>query len=235
MSANPDSPKQHRRDRQPQVGARVLHRVVLIEDHPIASSGLTDLLNHERDLVVCGVATDYSSAIEKVEALRPELVLLDITLKGRSGLELLKDLKARHPKLKVVVLSMHDESLYAERALRAGAAGYVMKHEATEKVLTAIKQVLNGEIYLSEAMEKKMLHQLVGTGAAPTGSMLSELSDRELEIFNLIGQGRTTRQIAEELHLSVKTIESHRAHIKQKLNLKTATELVQYAIQCQEG
>jgi DNA-binding NarL/FixJ family response regulator len=130
---------------------------------------------------------------------------------------------------------MHDESLYAVRALRAGAAGYVMKQEATEKVLTAIRQVLNGEIFLSERMEKKMMHQLVGGRAARTGSPLEDLSDRELEVFNLIGQGHGTRQIAEELHLSIKTIESHRAHIKEKLNLKNATELVQHAIQWREA
>src|SRR5438552_15692469 len=167
--------------------------------------------------------------------LKPDLVVVDISLRGSNGIELLKNIKVRYPRMLVLMLSMHDESLYAIRALRAGAAGYIVKHEATEKVLTAIRQVINGEIYLSERMEKKMMQQLVGGRAARTGSPLEDLSDRELEVFNLIGQGHGTRQIAEELHLSIKTIESHRAHIKEKLNLKNATELVQQAIQWRDA
>ena len=181
------------------------------------------------------MADDIHKALELVATLMPDLVVVDISLKGSNGIELLKNIKVRYPRQAVLMLSMHDESLYAVRALRAGAAGYVMKQEATEKVLTAIRQVLNGEIYLSERMEKKMMHQLVGGRAARTGSPLEDLSDRELEVFNLIGQGHGTRQIAEELHLSIKTIESHRAHIKEKLNLKNATELVQHAIQWREA
>jgi DNA-binding NarL/FixJ family response regulator len=211
------------------------NRILLVDDHPIVRQGLAELIDHEKDLSVCGVADDIHQALEQIVALGPDLVIVDISLKGSNGIELLKNIKVRYPKQAVLMLSMHDESLYAVRALRAGAAGYVMKQEATEKVLTAIRQVLNGEIYLSERMEKKMMHQLVGGRSARTGSPLEDLSDRELEVFNLIGQGHGTRQIAEELHLSIKTIESHRAHIKEKLNLKNATELVQHAIQWREA
>jgi DNA-binding NarL/FixJ family response regulator len=209
--------------------------VLLVDDHPIVRQGLAELIDHEKDLSVCGMADDIHHALDQIAALSPDVIVVDISLKGGNGIELLKNIKVRYPRQPVLMLSMHDESLYAVRALRAGAAGYVMKQEATEKVLTAIRQVLNGEIYLSERMEKKMMHQLVGGRAARTGSPLEDLSDRELEVFNLIGQGHGTRQIAEELHLSIKTIESHRAHIKEKLNLKNATELVQHAIQWREA
>lgn len=210
------------------------NRILLVDDHPIVRQGLSELINHEKDMVMSGTAEDLNKALEAIETLKPDLVIVDISLKGSNGIELLKNIKVRYPKMLVLMLSMHDESLYAVRALRAGASGYIMKQEATEKVLTAIRRVLNGEIYLSEKMEKKMMQQLVGGRAARSGSPIEDLSDRELEVFNLIGQGHGTRQIAEELHLSIKTIESHRAHIKEKLNLKNATELVQYAIQWRE-
>ena len=209
--------------------------ILIADDHPIVREGLTEMINHEDDLTVCGTAEEMNQALDEIEKVRPDAVVLDISLKGSNGIELLKNIKVRYPRQAVLMLSMHDESLYAVRALRAGAAGYVMKQEATEKVLTAIRQVLNGEIYLSERMEKKMMHQLVGGRTARTGSPIEDLSDRELEVFGLIGQGHGTRQIAEELHLSIKTIESHRAHIKEKLNLKNATELVQHAIQWREA
>ena len=211
------------------------HRILLVDDHPIVRQGLAEMINQERDLQVTGTAEDVHRALEGIEKMRPDLVIADISLKGSNGIELLKNIKVRFPRTLVLVLSMHDESLYAVRALRAGAAGYIMKQEATEKVLTAIRQVLSGEIYLSERMEKKMMHQLVGGRSARTGSPIEDLSDRELEVFGLIGQGHGTRQIAEELHLSIKTIESHRAHIKEKLNLRNATELVQHAIQWREA
>lgn len=210
-------------------------RILLVDDHPIVRQGLEEMINHEKDLMVCGTAEDLHQALEQINVLKPDLVVVDISLKGSNGIELLKNIKVRYPKLLVLMLSMHDESLYAVRALRAGASGYVMKQEATERVLVAIRQVLNGEIYLSEKMEKKMMQQLVGGRTARTGSPLEDLSDRELEVFGLIGQGHGTRQIAEQLHLSIKTIESHRAHIKEKLNLKNATELVQHAIQWREA
>ena len=211
------------------------HRILLVDDHPIVRQGLAEMIDQERDLQVAGTAEDVHRALEALDKIKPDLVIADISLKGSNGIELLKNIKVRFPKTLVLVLSMHDESLYAVRALRAGAAGYIMKQEATEKVLTAIRRVLSGEIYLSEKMEKKMMHQLVGGRTARTGSPIEDLSDRELEVFGLIGQGHGTRQIAEELHLSIKTIESHRAHIKEKLNLRNATELVQHAIQWREA
>lgn len=215
--------------------AKSKSRILLVDDHPIVRQGLAELINHEKDLFVCGTAETFHETLDQIPTLKPDLVVADISLKGgNDGIELLKNIKARHPKTMVLMLSMHDETLYALRALRAGAAGYIMKQEATEKVLTAIRQVLKGEIYLSEQMEKKLMHQLVGGRAVRTGSPIEDLSDRELQIFSLIGQGRSTRQIAEELHLSVKTVETHRAHIKEKLNLKSATELVQHAVQWRE-
>ncbi len=205
-------------------------RVLLVDDHPILRQGLARLINEQKDLMVCGEFEDAAKALDSIENIKPDAAIVDISLKGASGIELLKNIKVRFPQLLVLVLSMHDESLYAERALRAGASGYIMKQEATEQVLVALRKVLGGEIYLSEPMSSKLMHQLVG-GKPTAGSLLERLSDRELEIFGLIGQGRGTRQIAEQLHLSVKTVESHRAHIKEKLNLKNATELVHRAIQ----
>ncbi|MBI4659936.1 MAG: response regulator transcription factor [Verrucomicrobia bacterium] len=210
--------------------------IVLVDDHPIVRQGLSELINHEKDLAVTGTAENLHQALDQIAALKPDLVVADISLKGgNDGIELLKNIKARYPKTLVLMLSMHDETLYALRALRAGAAGYIMKQEATEKVLTAIHQVLKGEIYLSDQMEKKLMQQLVGGRSVRSGSPVEDLSDRELQIFSLIGQGRSTRQIAEELHLSIKTVETHRAHIKEKLNLKSATELVQHAVQWREA
>jgi len=205
-------------------------RVLLVDDHPILRQGLARLINEQKDLMICGEFEEAAKALDSIEAAKPDAAIVDISLKGASGIELLKNIKVRFPQLLVLVLSMHDESLYAERALRAGASGYIMKQEATEQVLVALRRVLGGEIYLSEPMSSKLMHQLVG-GKPTAGSLLERLSDRELEIFGLIGQGRGTRQIAEQLHLSVKTVESHRAHIKEKLNLKNATELVHRAIQ----
>ena len=210
-------------------------KIFLVDDHPIMRQGLADLINQQKDLRVCGVAEDLQTGLPRITAEKPDLVILDISLKGSNGIEFLKNLKVHHPKMKVLILSMHDEALYAVRALKAGAAGYIMKQETTDKILNAVRQVLNGEIYLSEKMGKKMMFQLAGGRGDRTGSPMEDLSDRELEVFALIGQGHGTRQIAEELHLSIKTIESHRAHIKEKLNLKNATELVQHAIQWREG
>ncbi len=206
------------------------YKIMIVDDHPIMREGLAQLINHEKDLGICGQFEEATKAFEGIATLKPDIAIVDISLKGSSGIELLKNIKVHYPKLLVLVLSMHDESLYAERVLRAGASGYIMKQEATERVLVALRKVLNGEIYLSEKMSTKLMHQLVG-GRVSSGSLMERLSDRELEVFGLIGQGRGTREIAEQLHLSVKTIESHRAHIKEKLNLKNATELVHRAIQ----
>jgi DNA-binding NarL/FixJ family response regulator len=213
------------------VGSSARRRVLLVEDHPIVSRALAELINHEPDLEVCGIASDYHSALQKVDSLGPDLVLLDITLQGRGGLELLKDIKGQHPKQLVLILSMHDESLYAARAIRAGASGYIMKHEATESMITAIRCVLTGQIHLSERMERRIMQRFAHAGPGSTLDPLEALTDRELEIFRLIGQGKGTREIARLLCLSAKTIESHRSHIKDKLGLNSATELVQHAIQ----
>jgi len=214
---------------------RKRHRIMLVDDHPVMREGLAQLINHEPDLSVCGQHEDAAQAFAAIPALAPDLIIIDLTLKGSSGLELVKNSRASHPKLRILVLSMHEESLYAERVLRAGAAGYIMKQEATEKVLGAIRQVLGGGVYLSEKMGSKLMHQMIGGKSQQTGSLLERLSDRELEVFGLIGQGKGTRQIAEHLHLSVKTIESHRGHIKEKLNLQDANELVHVAIRAREA
>ncbi len=209
-------------------------RILLVEDHPIVSRALADLINHEQDMEVCGMADHHASALEQTAALNPDLVLLDITLQGRGGLELLKDIKARYAKQLVLILSMHDEGLYAARAIRAGASGYIMKQEATDQLLEAIRRVLQGEIHLSQRMEKRMMQRFAQSHTHSSLDPLEALTDRELEIFRLIGQGKGTNEIARLLCLSVKTIESHRAHIKDKLGLKSASELVQHAIQMEQ-
>ena len=197
--------------------------------------GLKELIEHQPGLVVIGSTDDWRVALEEIKSLRPELVMLDVTLRDANGIEVLKNLKIHYPTLKVLMLSMHDENLYAMRSLKAGAQGYIMKQEAVDKVSHAIRQVLSGEVYLSESMSKRTMFQLLGRSVSRSGSPLEDLSDRKLEVFTLIGQGRTTRQIAEKLHLSIKTVETHRAHIKEKLNLKSSTELVQHAIHWREG
>lgn len=206
-------------------------RILIVDDHPLLRQGIGRLINQEDDMMVCGEADEPGKAMGAIADTNPDVVILDISLKGASGIELLKNIKARYPRLLVLILSMHDESVYAQRALRAGAAGYIMKQEATERVLVALRKVLSGEVYLSEELGHKLLNRMVGGRGTLSGSPIEELSDRELEVFGLIGQGHGTRPIAEKLHLSVKTVESHRAHIKEKLNLKNATELVHHAIQ----
>jgi len=206
-------------------------RILIVDDHPIVRQGLAELIDHEQDLTVCGQAEGAHEALKIIKELKPDMAIVDITLKETSGMELIKDITARYPDLLVLALSMHDESLYAERALRAGARGYIMKAEATENVVTAIRKVVSGQIYVSDKMAAKMVRKLVGGGPDVGASAIDRLSDRELEVFSLIGQGQGTRQIAERLHLSLKTIETYRAHIKEKLNLVDANELLQYAIQ----
>jgi len=206
-------------------------KVLIVDDHPIVRQGLTDLINQEKDLKVCGQAEDAYQAMDAIKALNPHMVVVDISLRESSGVELIKDIKVRYPNLPVLTLSMHDESLYAERALRAGAKGYIMKQEATEKVIMAIRKILSGEIYVSDKMAARMVRKLVGGGTEVSTSPAERLSDRELEVFHLVGKGYGTRQISERLHLSIKTIETYRAHIKEKLNLADAAELLQYAIQ----
>jgi DNA-binding NarL/FixJ family response regulator len=215
----------------PANGKKDAMRVLIVDDHPLLRKGVGQLIDQEKDLFVVAEAENAPKAIAAIENSQPDVALIDISLNGTSGIELLKDIKARFPKLKMLVLSMHDESVYAHRALRAGASGYIMKQEGTEKVLFALRRVLQGEVYLSERLGNRMLHTLVHGRASLTSSPVEVLSNRELEVFNLIGQGHGTRVIAEMLHLSIKTIESHRAHIKEKLHLQTASELVHHAIQ----
>ena len=206
-------------------------KVVLVDDHPIVRQGLAQMIARELDMEVCGEAETAADALKAIAACKPDVAVVDLSLKGTSGLELLKDLKVRFPKLPVLVLSMYDESMYAERALRAGAKGYMMKEEATEKVLAAIRGILAGQIYLSEAMASRLLHMAVDGRTPGAVSPTERLSDRELEVFQLIGQGYGNTDIAQQLHLSPKTVETYRAHIKEKLGLSGATELLQHAIQ----
>jgi DNA-binding NarL/FixJ family response regulator len=206
-------------------------KVLLVDDHPIVRQGLALLINREADLTVCGEADDGIAAIQAVANLHPDIVVLDISLNGPDGIDSLKTIRIKDPTLPVLILSMHDESTYAERALRAGANGYIMKQEATEKVLTAIRRILRGEVYLSECLTSRMLQHFVRGPVSSAGSPLANLSDRELEVFRLIGEGHGTRQIADQLHISVKTVESYQAHIKEKMALRNARELVQHAVE----
>src|ERR1700719_4196272 len=204
--------------------------VLVVDDHPLMRQGLAMLINQQQDLQVCGEAEEAVAAMQAVAQMRPDIMILDISLSGPDGLELLKNIRATDPELPVLVLSMHDEAIYAERALRARANGYIMKQEATEKVLVAVRRILGGDIYLSDRMANKMLQQYISGTSADVSSRLSALSDRELEVFRLIGEGRSTRQIAEKLHLSIKTVETYQAHIKDKLSLHSGRELVRHAI-----
>ncbi len=204
-------------------------RIVIVDDHPIVRQGLGLLIGQETDMEVCGEAEDIPGAIKAIETSRPDLAIVDISLKESSGIDLVKDFRVRAPELVILVMSMHEEAFYAERVLRAGARGYVMKEEATGTVITAIRRVMDGEIYLSDRMAAKMLSKLVA-GEKPSGLPIDRLSDREFQVFELLGGGMGTRQVADRLHLSVKTVESHREHIKEKLSLSSAAELLQYAI-----
>jgi DNA-binding NarL/FixJ family response regulator len=206
-------------------------KVFLVDDHPLVREWLTQLIQHENDLTVCGEAEDTHEALDKITASKPDIGIADISLKTTHGLELVKDLQVRFPSLPVLILSMHDESLYAERVLRAGAKGYITKQEATKKILPAIRQVLSGQIYISEKMASRMVHKMVLGRAQEQKTPIERLTDRELEVFQLIGSGQGTRRIAAELHLGIKTVESYRARIKEKLKLEDGTQLLQQAIQ----
>lgn len=205
-------------------------RVLIIDDHPIMRQGLAQLIGLEPDLTVCCEAENAQQAMATLETTVPDLVLLDISLPDKNGLELIKDIQALHPGLAVLVISMHDESLYAERVLRAGGRGYIMKQEGGKKLMQAIRQVLSGQIYVSEKMSVKILEIFSGRRARTGSSPIELLTDREFEVFQLIGQGRGTREIAQQLHLSPKTVEVHRANIKEKTKIKTATELIRFAV-----
>ena len=206
-------------------------RILVVDDHPMTREGIAHLIRHENGLAVAGEAGTAKAALAAVRADPPDLVLADLSLEERSGLELIKDLHALHPEVPVLVFSMHYETLYAERALRAGARGYIMKSEGAVKLLDAIRRVLRGEVFLSDVMRDRAVHRFTHGPAAVKGDNTAALSDRELEIFEMIGRALGTRQIASRLHLSTSTVETHRAHIKEKLNLHTATELIRAAVE----
>ncbi len=214
---------------------RAKKKILIVDDHPILRRGLATLINQEQDLAVEGEAEDAKRAMEVIESMRPDMVIVDISLPGVDGVELIKKIKLRYADLPTLVVSMHDEALFAERALRAGARGYVMKQEAVDKVLIAIRRVLGGEIFVSTRIATKMLERFVDGDGGKAASPLDLLSDREMTVFQLIGQGFATRQIAEKLHVSVKTVESYRSHIKEKLKLEKGMDLLKFAIQWVQG
>jgi DNA-binding NarL/FixJ family response regulator len=210
-------------------------RVFLVDDHPLMRQGVGQLINAQPDMEVCGEAEDASSAMRGIESTEPDAAIIDISLRGSNGIELIKNLKALYKFLPILVLSMHDEGIYAQRVLRAGALGYVMKQEAAEKVVAALRRIMSGEIYVNEKVGSQMLHQALTGRGKPDASPIDRLSDRELEVIEAIGQGKPTREIARDLNVSVKTIESHRAHIKDKIGLKNASELVKFSVQWVEN
>ena len=205
-------------------------RILLVDDHAVVRFGIAQLISRQPNLEVCGEEEDASRAMSAIEKLKPNLVIADISLKQSSGLELMRNIKAQFPGVPILVVSIHDETIYAEIAFRAGALGYLMKQEALERIPTAIRRVLVGSVYVSDALAGKMLQNQVRGGHADSQeSPVKSLSDREVEVFHLIGQWKKTKEIASELHLSVKTVEYYREQIKRKLNLKGASELTQYA------
>ncbi len=206
------------------------HKIFIVDDHPIVRKGLAQLINQEPDMVICGEAENAQTALEFLKKIKPDLAIIDISLQGIDGIELIKKIKLRDAELPILVVSMHDESLFAERALRIGAKGYIMKQEAIEKMMEAIRRVIKGEVYISERVSATIVKKFIDGKAENTRSPVDVLSNRELEVFQLIGQGFGTRQIAQELNVSVKTVESYRANIKEKLNLKNATELMRHAV-----
>lgn len=208
------------------------NRVLIIDDHVMVREGVAEIVKHEPDLDVCGTASTANEGLEAVNKFRPDLVLVDITLPGKNGIEFIKDARALHPDLRILVMSMHDESLYADRVLRAGGRGYIRKQEGGDKLIDAIRRVLRGEIAVSQRMTGRLLERF--SGRTTMDSPLEGLSDRELEVFRLIGQGKTMKQIADELHLSPKTVEVHRARIREKLRITSAAELISYAARWSE-
>jgi len=211
-------------------GHKQKHKIFIVDDHPIVRKGLTQLINQENDLVVCGEAESANSALEVLKKLKPDLAIVDISLQGVDGIELIKTMKIRYSNLPVLVVSMHDESVFAERALRAGARGYIMKQEAIERMMEAIRRVLKGDLYISGRVSENIVKRFIDGKTEIPSSPIEVLSDRELEVFQLIGQGYGTSRIAQELHLSIKTVESYRANIKEKFKLKNAAELMKHAV-----
>ena len=218
------------KSRRRQPAQPVRRKILLVDDHAVLREGLAAQINHEPDFVVCGEAEDARQALAAVEKLKPDLVLADITLPGRNGFELIRDLRALHPDLPVLVLSMHDPSLFAERVLRAGGRGYISKQRNGRRLIAAIRHVLSGQIYLNEEVSTLLLDTLSGKRPARTVSPMEQLTDRELEVFTLIGQAKETKEISLSLGMSAKTVEAHRANIKRKLKLKTGPELTRHAV-----
>ena len=218
-------------NKNPKCDAPDAKRIVIVDDHPLFRKGLEDLIHSEGSFAVCGEAGNAAEAMEVIRKLNPDLAIVDLSLPGANGIELIKNIRAEFPKLPILVLSMHDESLYALRALRAGAEGYVMKHEAMANVIQAIHEVFSGRPYLSPAMAAQVITKAARGQAEDETDPTERLSDRELEVLELIGKGREVREIANRLHLSPKTVETHRAHIKEKLQLKNAREVVRFAVQ----
>ena len=210
-------------------------KVFIVDDHAIVRQGLAELINDQADLVTCGEADSPPEAMKQIAATKPDVVVVDITLKDGDGIDLCRQIHERWAKLPILILSMHDETMYAERVLRAGAMGYVMKQEPQEKVMAAIRRVLAGETYLSEQMAAKLLRSFSGARGNAEIAPLERLSDRELQIFRLIGEGRSVKDIADALFLSPKTIETHKEHIKQKLNLTSSNDLLRYAIEARQS
>jgi DNA-binding NarL/FixJ family response regulator len=206
-------------------------RILIVDDHPLFCEGLRQMIDRNAQLVVCGQVPDAAGGMKAVAELKPDLVLVDISLEGTNGIDLIKTLKAKYDELPILVISMHDESLYAERALRAGAQGYIMKNQPAKTVRAAIFKVLGGDIFLSEKMSTSMLAKLMKGKTEPPVSPIQQLSDRELEVFQMLGQGKPTRQIAEELDLTIPTIHSFRLRIKEKLQFKSSTEMMLHAMQ----
>jgi DNA-binding NarL/FixJ family response regulator len=204
-------------------------RIFIVDDHPMTRAGLAHLINHQPDTILCGEAENAAEALDRIALSRPDLVLIDITLPGKSGLELIKDVKATRPDLSILVISMHDESLYADRVLRAGARGYITKHEGGDKLISAIRHVLSGKIYVSESMSAHILEIFSGGRPVTDRSSIQNLSDREFEVFQALGEGLSSHEIAKKLHLSAKTVDAHRANIKTKLKINTTAELISFA------
>jgi DNA-binding NarL/FixJ family response regulator len=206
-------------------------RVLLVDDHPIVRQGIGMLLSQTPDLAVCGEADGAAEALEAIDRTRPDVAVVDLSLKDSSGLDLIKDIRSRAPDVLILVLSMRDDAFYAERALLAGAKGYITKEEGTQRVIEGLREVLKGEIYLSQKLASTVMKKLIEGGHDSAGPSAEKLTDRELGVLELIGHGLPTREIAKRLHISVKTVDSHREHIKEKLQLGNATELIKYAIQ----
>lgn len=209
---------------------RIKHRVFIVDDHPIVREGLTKLINHQRDLKVCGEAGDAASALQAIEDCHPDAALVDISLGPDSGLQLINEILKKNADLPILVLSMHDELLYAERSISAGAKGYIMKQEHPKKVISALRKVLNGEIYISDNLSANLVKKLADKQSVVHRTPAESLSNRELEVFQLIGQGLKTQKIAEKLNISVNTIESHLEHIKKKMNFKSSRDLFLHAV-----